>query len=141
MNIEVATLITRDKVNRYLSPSFKFLVIGDEGGYVWESPEGSAIKLNCDGSWFPESRTAGFGCIATDGERSVVGVRAGPLADIYSSLEAEGVSMSCNGLLKKGGRSASLRPTVPLSLRSLSVGLFILFKEMVGRRNVLSATG
>lgn len=94
MNIEVASLITKDRVNRYTSPGYSLFVIGDESVLDWEPPEGAVIKVNCDGSWFPELRLAGYGCIASDKDRCVLGVRVSPLVGVNSSLQAEGLSLS-----------------------------------------------
>lgn len=73
MLVESAAMITKDRVNKYWSPNFKFHILDEEGGLSWEAPKGSAIKINCDGSWFSDSKRVGFGFIAWDSAGYVVG--------------------------------------------------------------------
>lgn len=50
LGVQEAVFLTKDKTLRYLSPSFKFTVIGNDGVTIWEPPEGTTVKINCDGA-------------------------------------------------------------------------------------------
>lgn len=52
-------------------------------------PEVPFIKVNCDGSWFPDSKRTCFGFVANDSAGYVVGARAEFKDKMQSSLEAE----------------------------------------------------
>lgn len=92
MNVEAATFITKDRVNKYLSPYFKFLIIGEDDELTWEAPEASVIKIKCDGSWLSTSKRAEFGCIVRDNMGCLIGVRAGFMEGI-SNVEVEDISI------------------------------------------------
>lgn len=93
LDIEMAALNTKDKVSTILSPSFKFRVFGDDPDCIWSIPEMGTIKINCDGSWFEESRKAGFGCVARDHNGRILGIHAGTLNGLSTSFAAEGQAL------------------------------------------------
>lgn len=86
----LAARITQDRVEEFLRLGFKFLILDEEGSTVWQNPEGSTVKINCDGSWLPDVKRAGFGCIAFDSDNVVLLVRSYFQDGLTSSLEGEG---------------------------------------------------
>lgn len=89
----LAAKITRARVDSYLKPDFKFYIFEDEALMIWQVPEGSSIKINCDCSWLPESKVSGHGCIAINYDRVVLGVRSSFQNCVKSSFEAEGLPL------------------------------------------------
>lgn len=59
-NIEVAALNTTFKVNTILEQSFKFMVISDEAGFSWNFSGSSEVIIQCDASWFSETKKNSF---------------------------------------------------------------------------------
>lgn len=51
-----AALTTKERVYTFLKPRFSFCVINEDVPLKWIAPEGHTIKINCDGSWFKETR-------------------------------------------------------------------------------------
>lgn len=41
LKVDVAAMITKEKVSSFIRPDFKFSVFTDEGGFIWDAPEGS----------------------------------------------------------------------------------------------------
>lgn len=64
LDVVVTTLNTKVKVTKILNCNLKFLIIGEDASFSWEGSDDYAIKLNCDASWFPSTKKAGFGCVA-----------------------------------------------------------------------------
>lgn len=60
---------------------------------VWEKPEYPFLKINCDGTCFPNLQRLGYGCVATDSAGSVVGVRASFHLEGFTALDAEGIAL------------------------------------------------
>lgn len=96
MTIDAAVRITKERIDNFLRPGFKFLITEEEGDYEWSPPLDSAIKINCDGSWLPESRRAGLVCVAFG---IILGAKSSVREGMASSFDTEGVSVcACNAM-------------------------------------------
>lgn len=93
IGVKDAAVLTKDKVATFLNPSFKFHIVADSGGLIWEKLEFSFFKINCDGSCFPNLQRLGFGCVVSDSEGSIVAVKAGYHFQGFNALDAEGMTL------------------------------------------------
>ncbi|CAM8882279.1 unnamed protein product [Rhodiola kirilowii] len=94
LQIEAASLSARASVANIFKPGFRFTVSGAEGSSSWEAPAKAYIKINCDGSWDPRTKDAGFGCVARDEEGTILGVLAESTEDIHSAEAIEVLAIS-----------------------------------------------
>jgi ribonuclease HI len=56
---------------------------------IWSTPTGDELKLNTDGSFFPDTHTGGWGFIVRDSDGVPVGAGAGPIQYVHDALHSE----------------------------------------------------
>lgn len=60
----IAANLTKERVQSFHKPGFRFQMQCEEGETVWQNSVGASIKINCDESWFPSTKKGGIALLA-----------------------------------------------------------------------------
>lgn len=79
------------RVSSFHRESLKFSLLGGEESFVWQEPQGSSVKFNCDGALNIILNRAGVGCVMGKSNRTLLWAFATSLTKVISSVDAEGL--------------------------------------------------